>query len=42
MSAAAGQPPRDAAQELAGTYVGVWEKDGKDWRLTTDRWNEGK
>ena len=29
-------------QEVAGKYVVVWEKDGNDWKLATDIWNDGK
>ena len=28
-------------QEVAGKYVVVWEKDGNDWKLAADIWNEG-
>jgi uncharacterized protein (TIGR02246 family) len=31
-------PPK----EVAGKYVVVWEKVGKDWKLAADIWNEGK
>jgi uncharacterized protein (TIGR02246 family) len=31
-------PPK----ELTGKYVVVWEKVGKDWKLATDIWNDGK
>ena len=33
-----GSPPK----EVTGKYVVVWEKVGKDWKLATDIWNEGK
>jgi uncharacterized protein (TIGR02246 family) len=29
-------------KEVTGKYVVVWEKVGKDWKLATDIWNEGK
>ena len=29
-------------RELAGKYVVVWEKIGKDWKLSADIWNDGK
>ncbi|WFU18651.1 nuclear transport factor 2 family protein [Bradyrhizobium sp. CB3481] len=29
-------------QETSGKYVVVWEKVGKDWKLGTDIWNDGK
>jgi uncharacterized protein (TIGR02246 family) len=29
-------------KEVTGKYVVVWEKLGKDWKLATDIWNEGK
>lgn len=31
-------PPK----EVTGKYVVVWEKIGRDWKLATDIWNEGK
>jgi uncharacterized protein (TIGR02246 family) len=31
-------PPK----ELTGKYVVIWEKVGKNWKLATDIWNEGK
>ena len=31
-------PPK----ELTGKYVVVWERVGRDWKLATDIWNEGK
>lgn len=31
-------PPK----ELTGKYVVIWEKVGKDWKLATDIWNDGK
>ncbi len=31
-------PPK----EVAGKYVVVWEKVGRDWKLASDIWNEGK
>jgi uncharacterized protein (TIGR02246 family) len=30
------------AKEVTGKYVVVWEKVGRDWKLATDIWNEGK
>jgi uncharacterized protein (TIGR02246 family) len=33
-----GSPPK----EVAGKYVVVWEKVGRDWKLAADIWNEGK
>jgi uncharacterized protein (TIGR02246 family) len=33
-----GSPP----QEVTGKYVVVWQKVGRDWKLATDIWNEGK
>ncbi len=29
-------------KEVAGKYVVVWEKVGRDWKLATDIWNEGR
>jgi len=29
-------------KEVTGKYVVVWEKVGKDWKLATDIWNDGK
>lgn len=29
-------------QDVTGKYVVVWEKDGNDWKLATDIWNDGK
>lgn len=29
-------------KEVTGKYVVVWEKVGKDWKLSADIWNEGK
>ena len=29
-------------KEVAGKYVVVWEKVGKNWKLATDIWNDGK
>jgi uncharacterized protein (TIGR02246 family) len=29
-------------KEITGKYVVVWEKAGKDWKLATDIWNDGK
>ena len=29
-------------KEVAGKYVVIWQKLGKDWKLATDIWNEGK
>ena len=31
-------PPK----EVTGKYVVVWERFGRDWKLATDIWNEGK
>lgn len=31
-------PPK----EVTGKYVVVWEKVGRDWKLASDIWNEGK
>ena len=31
-------PPK----EIAGKYVVIWQKVGRDWKLATDIWNEGK
>ena len=33
-----GSEPKD----VTGKYVVVWEKVGKDWKLATDIWNDGK
>jgi ketosteroid isomerase-like protein len=30
------------SKEVTGKYVVIWEKVGKDWKLATDIWNEGK
>jgi hypothetical protein len=27
-------------KEIAGKYVVLWEKVGKDWKLATDIWND--
>lgn len=27
---------------VTGKYVVVWEKDGNDWKLATDIWNDGQ
>ena len=29
-------------QEVSGKYVVIWEKVGREWKLATDIWNEGK
>src|SRR6266702_6084798 len=29
-------------KEIAGKYVVVWEKVGRDWKLATDIWNDDK
>jgi uncharacterized protein (TIGR02246 family) len=29
-------------KEIAGKYVVVWERVGKDWKLAADIWNEGQ
>ncbi|MGN6747579.1 MAG: YybH family protein [Xanthobacteraceae bacterium] len=31
-------PPKD----ITGKYVVIWQKAGRDWKLATDIWNEGK
>jgi uncharacterized protein (TIGR02246 family) len=31
-----------APKEVTGKYVVIWQKVGKDWKLATDIWNEGK
>jgi len=31
-----------APKEVTGKYVVVWERDGRDWKLATDIWNESK
>ena len=31
-----------ALKEMTGKYVVIWQKVGKDWKLATDIWNEGK
>jgi uncharacterized protein (TIGR02246 family) len=31
-------PPK----EFTGKYVVIWQKVGRDWKLATDIWNEGK
>jgi uncharacterized protein (TIGR02246 family) len=31
-------PPK----EITGKYVVIWQKAGRDWKLATDIWNEGK
>lgn len=33
-----GPDPKD----LTGKYVVVWEKDGDDWKLAADIWNDGQ
>ena len=33
-----GQTPK----EITGKYVVVWERVGRNWKLATDIWNEGK
>jgi uncharacterized protein (TIGR02246 family) len=33
-----GSPPK----EVTGKYVVIWQRVGKDWKLATDIWNEGK
>jgi len=30
------------SKELTGKYVVIWQRVGKDWKLATDIWNEGK
>jgi uncharacterized protein (TIGR02246 family) len=30
------------SKEVTGKYVVVWEKVGRDWKLATDIWNEGR
>jgi uncharacterized protein (TIGR02246 family) len=29
-------------KQVTGKYVVIWQKVGKDWKLATDIWNEGK
>ena len=29
-------------KEITGKYVVVWERVGRNWKLATDIWNEGK
>jgi uncharacterized protein (TIGR02246 family) len=29
-------------KEVTGKFVVVWEKVGKDWKLATDIWNDGR
>jgi len=29
-------------KEVTGKYVVIWQKVGRDWKLATDIWNEGK
>jgi uncharacterized protein (TIGR02246 family) len=29
-------------KEVTGKYVVVWEKVGRDWKLSSDIWNDGK
>jgi uncharacterized protein (TIGR02246 family) len=29
-------------KDVTGKYVVVWEKDGNDWKLAADIWNDGK
>ena len=29
-------------KEISGKYVVVWERVGRNWKLATDIWNEGK
>jgi len=31
-----------APKEMTGKYVVIWQKVGKDWKLATDIWNEGR
>ena len=31
-----------ALKEMTGKYVVIWQKVGKDWKLATDIWNEGR
>ena len=33
-----GSPPK----QVTGKYVVIWQRVGKDWKLATDIWNEGK
>ena len=33
-----GSPPK----EMTGKYIVIWQKVGKDWKLATDIWNEGR
>jgi uncharacterized protein (TIGR02246 family) len=30
------------AKEITGKYVVIWQKVGRDWKVATDIWNEGK
>ena len=30
------------SKEVAGKYVVVWERVGRDWKLSSDIWNDGK
>ena len=30
------------SKELTGKYVVIWQRVGRDWKLATDIWNEGK
>ena len=30
------------SKEVTGKYVVIWERVGRDWKLATDIWNEGK
>src|SRR5262245_18502177 len=29
-------------KEIAGKYLVIWERDGNDWKLAVDIWNDGK
>jgi uncharacterized protein (TIGR02246 family) len=31
-----------APKEVTGKYVVIWQRVGRDWKLATDIWNEGK
>ncbi len=31
-----------APKDVTGKYVVIWQRVGKDWKLATDIWNEGK
>ena len=29
-------------KEITGKYVVIWQKIGREWKLATDIWNDGK